>query len=351
MKYVPEFDGVRALSALAVLAFHSKVPFLMGGFIGVDIFFVLSGYLITSILMSELERTGQIQIGRFYLFRFFRLMPPLVFLLVLYFFSSTFLWPEYKFHLRDIFVVFTYLGDYGYALFHVPSMLKHTWSLSVEEHFYLIWPFVILGLARLHSRKTMLLSLLLLYVASIWWRIFAFSLGQSWDMIYFRFDTRISGLVLGAILAVWLARPVSIRVPPILAILAVSFIGFRMVNTWWGDPLALQLDIILIEIAAAVVILAIVQKSNALRWLGNRFLAYLGKLSYGIYLFHYPLTYYLRSSYEWEITFFGALLVSVLLSALSYHLLEIHFRNWKGKREDRSTSVDVGVGVGVGGKF
>ena len=340
MKYIPELDGVRAVSVLAVVAFHSQVPNVGGGFVGVDIFFVLSGFLITTLLLSEVSTSGNINIFRFYVFRLLRLMPPLLLLLLVYLACAYFLWPDYGGHLRDTLIVATYLSDYGVALFGMPEILRHTWSLSVEEHFYIIWPIVLLALLGLGSKRSLLLILILFYLCAVWWRNYMFSAGHSWTMVYFRFDTRMSGMVLGAILAVFIAMPKcsQLKVPYALYLMSIAYIGYSFSSARWGDPLSLQLNILGSEIAAALLILGVVKGDRFTSWLGERPLVYLGKLSYGIYLFHYPVAYYLRDHFDWRITFFLAFFLAFLMACFSYHFVEVYFRRLK-KDASRSFSL------------
>lgn len=151
MQRIASLDGLRALAAVAVIFFHAgeDTP-LSGGFLGVDVFFVLSGYLITSILLRERSFTGRIDTLRFYGRRFVRLMPALVFLLAVYVIAAPLMWPSMSRseHIGHALVAGFYLSDYGYALWRIPEFLRHTWSLSVEEHFYLLWPPVLVLLLR-----------------------------------------------------------------------------------------------------------------------------------------------------------------------------------------------------------
>ena len=146
-------DKVRAIAVMLVMIFHSSVPLFHGGFLGVDVFFVLSGYLITRILLAELDKTGNIQLLRFYIHRLARLSPPLLLLLLLYLVAAPHFWPDYSWHVRDSLLTAMYLTDYAKALYNVPDMLRHTWSLSVEEHFYLLWPLGLMLLSPVSKRQ------------------------------------------------------------------------------------------------------------------------------------------------------------------------------------------------------
>jgi peptidoglycan/LPS O-acetylase OafA/YrhL len=143
---IPALDGVRGVAVLAVFASHAGIPgFSLGG-MGVDAFFVLSGYLITSILLAEIARTGSISLPKFYLRRIKRLTPALLTLTVLYAILAPFVWVERSAaeHAGLSALSFFYLMDYARAFWVGHSPLVHTWSLAVEEHFYLVWPFALL---------------------------------------------------------------------------------------------------------------------------------------------------------------------------------------------------------------
>ena len=142
MAYQPALDGVRALAILAVLLFHAKVPGVPGGFVGVDVFFVLSGFLITTILAGEHRRCGRIDLPGFYRRRLRRLYPALIVFLCAYLLTAGLLFPRVapEKHGRDALLALFYLADYGRALDMPLSVLNHTWSLAVEAQFYLLWP-------------------------------------------------------------------------------------------------------------------------------------------------------------------------------------------------------------------
>src|SRR3546814_6270958 len=150
MPFFPALDGLRAVAVLAVMVFHAMTGFATGGFLGVDVFFVLSGYLITCLLLVEHHGAGRIAISAFYLRRALRLYPALLLMLAVYLLAAPWLFPEASVssHARDALLAGTYLSDYSYAFFKEPFYLKHTWSLAAEEHFYLLWPLLLGGMLR-----------------------------------------------------------------------------------------------------------------------------------------------------------------------------------------------------------
>ena len=131
---------------ILVIADHCDISVFDQGYFGVDLFFVLSGFLITRLLVDEIDSTGRIDLLRFYLRRLLRLTPALLLMLTAYLLIAPSLWPQLDLmsHVRDAALVAFYLSDYSQAFWHNPKVLIHTWSLSVEEHFYLIWPFAVL---------------------------------------------------------------------------------------------------------------------------------------------------------------------------------------------------------------
>ena len=329
MPYIAALDGIRGIAVLMVVVFHAKAPFLVGGFFGVDVFFVLSGFLITSLLQAELARTGRIDLKRFYARRLLRLTPPLFLTLTLYWLIAPYAWPTYASHTRDTLLAATYMSDYTRALWNMPDMLRHTWSLAIEEHFYLGWPLVLLTLRQARPR-TVLIILVGLYVLATVWRISCAS-SESWQMVYYRFDTRLSGLMLGAVVSVLLSVTTQKRYGRyvfVAALYAFTFIAFA---GGWRDPAALKFGVIAAEFGAAVVIVGAMRADKYVHWLAWQPLTYIGRLSYGIYLFHFPIMLYLRSTYGWETALALGTFSSCLLAALSHHTMEAWVRRWRNK--------------------
>lgn len=315
IKYRPELDGLRAVAVALVMVFHANL--LPGGYIGVDVFFVLSGYLITTILLRELSRDG-INLKQFYWRRFLRLAPPLSLFLLLYLASAPRFWTNYDNHGRDAIVSFFYLSDYGYVFFRVPEYIRHTWSLAVEEHFYLVWPLALIMLYRLPKATTIML---ICYIAATLWRLDALNWSK-WHEVYYRFDMRLSGLLAGSLLAMLKIK--QYRQFLFAAIPAVAVILYSLFAWGWEQHNGLIWGVMAAELATALFII-----SGTKGVFGWKPLVYIGKLSYGLYLYHYPIMFYLRDhSDPWTTTIVGSAL-SFLLAAASYHTIEAWVREYK----------------------
>jgi peptidoglycan/LPS O-acetylase OafA/YrhL len=170
MTYNPALDGVRAVAIIVVMLFHARAPTALGGYIGVDVFFVLSGYLITTLLLQELQTNHRIDLRRFYLRRLIRLAPALLVMLAIYVIVAPFVWPSIADHGWQAFLAAIYLSDYSVAFWGTPDILSHTWSLSIEEHFYLLWPVVLAFAVRRWDRRSLVIVLGVFYVLATLFR-------------------------------------------------------------------------------------------------------------------------------------------------------------------------------------
>lgn len=326
LQYQPALDGIRAIAILPVMAIHSLAPHTLGGFIGVDIFFVLSGFLITSLLLAEHHATGRIDLGAFYLRRARRLYPTLILVVVAYLALADKFFPEDE-AIRDSMVALFYLSDYARAFWGFPHALQQTWSLAVEEHFYVLWPFVVPLLAR--ARKPAKYLFLAYLVATIWRIANVHWLGYA--ETYFRFDTRLSGILLGSALAMGRTdSPLKSALLPILIILAI------LPSTRYASDFGLTAAIVLAEVAAVFLIGA---ASNPLHpFLAHRAMVYLGKLSYGIYLWHFPIFLWIREHHGWREVLLIGLPMTLVLAALTYHFVDIPLRRmrfpWKLRKQN-----------------
>jgi len=326
-------DGLRGVAILLVFLSHAHAPWFDGAFFGVDIFFVLSGYLITSLLLIEHRRDGRIDFWRFYRRRFFRLMPALLLFLAVYWLVAPHLWPDDGSATQDVLVSALYLADYGIAFFDRPDALLHMWSLSVEEHYYLLWPPLLAYLLRRLPAARVWGMVALLYLLGFLWRAHWVQAGQPFYEIFFRFDTRATGMLLGSLLATLaVQRPrwfgaLAARQHGLLW-LAVAF-PFLM-NFAWDDRGALLWGFALAELAAAAVLVAVHQRQGVVfDMLAVRPLVWLGRISYGVYLWHYPVVRWLRAEFSWPLVVALGLPLSMALAALSFHTLERWALRWR----------------------
>lgn len=340
MKYQVGLDGLRGFAVLLVMLFHARAPIAQGGYVGVDLFFVLSGFLITSILLSELNENGRVNLWRFYARRLMRLSPALLVMLCAYLFAAPLLWPERTGQVLDVVLAGTYLSDYAIAFWGVPDLLSHTWSLAVEEHFYLLWPILLWAACRRWRERELVTVLAAAYVLATVWRWFWLIRGQSWEQVYYRFDTRLSGLLLGACLAAVLRdKNLCSRIAgfvPALLWLAVLF-GALCLRSLWGDPWMLAWGITAAEWSGVALIVAVQQpKGQVTAMLSIRPLVALGKLSYGVYLWHFPIFRWLRPNYRWDDVLLIGLPLTIGLAAFSYFTIEAWARQWRSRNSGTS---------------
>src|SRR5215472_14479131 len=205
-------DGIRALAVLAVLATHAGIPFLPGGFVGVDVFFVLSGFLITSLLFDQLSVKGRIDLGGFWTRRARRLLPAALVMIVAVVAARPLFIPDSVGALRwDAIATALWSGNWRWALQGTnyfaqgvtPSPLQHTWSLAVEEQFYLVWPLLLVAARVARRRRLLALSLAGVVVSAL--ATYVLARVASPGRVYFGTDTRAQELLVGAALAALLA--------------------------------------------------------------------------------------------------------------------------------------------------
>ena len=378
LTYIPSLDGLRALSVLAVIVYHANKLWLPGGFLGVEVFFVISGYLITLLLLAESEANGTVSLKQFWLRRARRLLPALwVVVLGVVVFAAIFQ--------RDI--LGTLRGDVVAALFYgfnwfqiwvgtsyftsfefVP--LRHLWSLAVEEQFYLIWPIVMLVVARFGKRRLPIVSAVFLGLAvalAVYMGVvyktgtistiadtpeqFTSLFGQSVSRVDYLFlgtFTRSTGLLLGAALAIWW-RPWLLQssragaskffdVIGVIGLVALALMAWRFQTVTEGtDQGTVGYDLLfrggffMTDVASVAVIAAAVHPGSRFfaRSLSNPVLVWLGRRSYGFYLFHWPVFQFYRRFAGQGLTpyeFVVLVLLALALTELSYRYIETPVR-------------------------
>ena len=322
----PELDGLRGIAILLVLLHHAGIPFTKGAHIGVDIFFVLSGFLITALLCREYERYGRISLKNFYIRRLLRLTPALALLLgVLCVYTlANKTGAELVKSANAIVYSALYLSDFALAFGFAPlGSLEHTWSLAIEEHFYLLYPLaLVLLFGKNLSRRTIATVFGVLIV------VIAFHRGFLWGpashevaRVFYGFDTRVDGLLAGCLLGLIASWG---KMPPVKwfqAFPAVLVLSFAVVFVSW-DSAYYAYGLPLINLSTAIV-LAFVLTSRP-RWLANKTLVWVGTISYGLYLWHNLVFILVReriTESPWLILILGSI-ISIPCAAISYYLLE-----------------------------
>jgi peptidoglycan/LPS O-acetylase OafA/YrhL len=314
-RYMPGLDGLRAVAVLAVIAFHLGFGWAPGGLLGVGIFFTLSGYLITDILLSQLSRRGHIRLGRFWLARARRLLPALFAMLIIVVAWVTIFGPAQPRQFRDGVVASALyvsnwqliFGDVSYfARFAPPGPLNHLWSLAIEEQFYLVWPFILLlGVKvvretplRSGVRPRLAVATLLLALVSAILMAVLYHPSLDPSRVYYGTDTRAFELLFGAALAmVWPSRKLSPRIAAgarnTLDGLGVAGLVVIALMIWQSDQYSSFLyrgGFILLSIATVMVVAALAHPASRLGpVLGWKPLRWIGVRSYGIYLWHFPV--------------------------------------------------------------
>lgn len=337
-------DGLRALSVLAVMAFHAHLDHLGGGFLGVEVFFVISGFLITGLLLKEHARSGGIRFGAFWLRRLWRLMPALLLLLLgVGSYGVLFMGPLASQFRLDLLASVGYLENWhqilsGSSYFADAGLplLRHLWSLAVEGQFYLVWPLLVAGLLRAGRGRRWPLALAAALLAALSMGLmfgltdpFASGLEASnrLNRAYLGTHTRALGLLVGALLAIFMAAPRPLPRRRILdgaAALALVGLGLMVVQCGLQSPILYRGGLLLVDGLTAVVLLALGAPGTGWlrRWLGCRPLELIGRRSYGLYLWHWPLFRLLNPEHGMGLPFFYSLLATGLINEGSYQLLE-----------------------------
>lgn len=351
-RYITGLDGIRAIAVIMVLAYHLKLALFKSGFLGVTVFFVLSGYLITGILISEVEEEGTIDLKNFWLRRIRRLVSAVMSMAVVIIFVSAvvnriiftkgckdFLASVLGFNnWWQIFNKVSYFEAAG-----VPSPFTHCWSLAIETQFYLIYPLILLGIYKLaksrgegRAKRGLLFAgvTLLLALISVILMIVLFDPQQDASRVYYGTDTRAFSLLFGALLAIlWdyrmVPRRLSASVNMVLgsvsfAVLLVMTIAINGSSNFWyrgGQFVGTILTVLVIYTVLG-------RKTWLSRFLSNPVLKWIGDRSYSIYLWHYPIILLISKGIKasWWITLIEIVL-SVVLAELSYRFIETPIRH------------------------
>ena len=329
LAYVPAFDGLRAIAVISVMVYHAEHgAWFTGGWAAVDIFFVLSGFLITSNLKREIDTTGSLRLGRFYARRFLRLMPALWLMLAVDL-ASYFVRYHNEYIVKDVVFSLFYIMNWVRALSSLGGdELGHLWSLSIEEQFYIVWPAVFLVL-----KPALRKPILIICISTIiLWRLYLLYTGSSIERTYNGFDTHSDGLLIGCFLALIPSRPsrdkyaAKLMVFPLLGlILIILFLRYDAPFTHW-------VGLSIASLLSAWIISGLQQKNLPSAILAHRIPVFVGKISYGLYLWHNPIIFVLKPKIH---HFSTPILLSLSFAAaiFSYYVVEQPFLRLKSRVE------------------
>ena len=363
IQYIPAIDGLRAVAVIAVMFYHLGFTWIPGGFLGVDLFFVISGYVITRLLLDSIEQSGGLDLRGFYIARARRLLPALVFMLV----STTIaigIWAPDAIKRLLIDTPFSLTGTMNWWLvarhqdyfesIGRPPLLQHTWSLAVEAQFYLVWPLILYFILKQFGKKHIPLASLAIAAASgITLLLVSFSLDASnaskVSHVYFGTDTHSIGLFLGAALAVsWIpqnfTKTVSRKAQDFID--GVGFLGFIGILAAFllideNQPTLYKIAFPLAGLCGAAIIMSMVHPASRFApVLQNPVFLWIGERSYAIYLWHWVIFQVTRPSVdlagkEWALYSLRILIV-LALSDISLRYVELPIRRgviqywWKG---------------------
>ncbi len=358
IRRLPGLDGLRGIAVLAVIIYHADVSLLVGGFLGVDVFFVLSGFLITSLLIDELTRTNTVDRARFYIRRIRRLMPALFLVLFFSVLVSGLFVLDAAYHVRrDLPWAITFVLNWSYLFFEQsyfvnisrPPLLQHLWSLSVEEQFYVVWPIMLIGLYKvkignLTPRVKIFIASSVLAVASTAWMVHlsvsnGFPIPNDPSRVYFGTDTHAMGLLVGcAAAALWRSERLNERLTPDraaamngLGLISIAGLAYFFLFVSELNEFLYRGGFLVLSILTAI--LVVVAAHPGLKFgtrLGNPVLKWFGDRSYGIYLWHWPIFVLMRSGIDiqWPdpIAFTVKIGIVLVVADLSYRFVEMPIR-------------------------
>lgn len=358
-KGIPALDGIRAIAVALVLAEHGGIPGVSGGFLGVDVFFVLSGFLITSLLLDELAHRGRIALADFWIRRARRLLPALI-VMVLAVVAVRSLFPtEAVATLRDDAVAaFFWAANWAFVAQQTdyfsqgspPSPLQHTWSLAVEEQYYLFWPLLVIAVAAVLGARARWGVFALATVGAVGSAVAAILMASDAGVnrVYFGTDTRVQALLVGAAAAALLVRDWSVLTAGGTLIrtrwrrwaaTALSVLGLAglaaLAHFATGSAREFRIGLLIVVAIAAVLVVAPVAldaTSPVARVLAWRPLVWLGAISYGVYLWHWPIFLALngeRTGWSGWPLFAVRCAATIAVATASWWLLEQPIRRWR----------------------
>lgn len=339
-KYLRHIDGIRAIAVVSVLLFHLNVPYFSGGFVGVDIFFVISGFLITRLIVQELQDNGSFSFSHFYLRRLRRLGPAMLVTV-----SASFVVAYFQFAPDDLrqfggsvvaslFSVSNVFFWYESGYFDTASSLKpllHTWSLSVEEQFYLTWPLILIVSSTLlgSGRAVLVVAAVgaISFLVNLWVQFGGAGFTDVKSAMFYLPFFRVFELVIGAMLVwAWRQRPRSTGWSDLLTFLGMVMIAVSIV--WYDENTPFPTYYALLPCLGAACLILSGDRSRIAYTLTNGVSVRIGLISYSLYLVHWPLIVFWGYSYPLETgAKVGIFVVAVVIATLVYRYVEQPFRS------------------------
>ena len=345
--YLPGLDGLRALAVLGIIIYHLNSKWLSGGFLGVDTFFVISGYLITSLLLVEFYRDKSIDLINFWLRRIKRLIPAVFFLVAVVLIFTLLFKPELIISIKhDAIAAIFYVSNWWYIYQDVDyfnqfavAPLKHLWSLAIEEQFYIFFPVIILFLLKKFKPKTITIILIVTSLLSLLAMFVIHSVTGDNSRVYFGTDTRLQTLLLGCILAfIWppfvlkkeisRAEKVSINSVGIIGLLILIYL---MITVGDQDKWIYNGGFYAISFITLFVIASVVHPASFLKHaMSFKPFIYIGKRSYSLYLWHFPIivfmnSYYVQGQIPWYV-YIIEVVAMFMMAEISYKFIETPIR-------------------------
>lgn len=371
-RYLTGIDGLRALSVLAVIAYHLSMSGADGGFIGVGIFFVISGYLITDQIITQWERHRKLNILNFWVRRIRRLVPAMVVMMLVVAIWLLFIDPSRLIELKGAFLSSIFYYNNWYLIFHnvsyfesfgPPSPIGHLWSLAIEGQFYMLWPIIFITVMKIARQKRRLIAwIMTCALISAFAMALIYAPGTDPSRVYYGTDTRVFALLIGAALAVaWPSQKLNERIsPPARNMLdLVGLIGLILLLVFFNqvseyDDLLYRGGFFVISIITAVVIAVLAHPASRLGTImGCKPLRWIGERSYSLYIWHFPVIILSTPNVDTDGVNILRLLiqlgVSFLLAALSYKYVEEPIRRgnlkelWKNRHSNGRLRLRPGV--------
>jgi len=371
MGYQPALDGLRAISVIAVILYHANVSWMPGGFIGVEVFFVVSGFLITSLMIEEHTTSGRVNLRMFWIRRARRLLPALFVMLLAVAVAvatiATDSAPDFR---RDVLPSLLYVSNWWqiwfvetpyFAASDLP-VLRHLWSLAVEEQWYLVWPVAFVLLAKFPRRLAASVAGLLGVFAAVATALLWLPDSESrTNFLYLSTPTRASGLLLGAALAMWWQRAGSVRrwltvLLDLSGVLLLGALAVAVATVHVSDQSLYQGWLAATSVISVVLIVVAVRPSGSVlkKVLGSSLLAAIGRRSYGLYLWHWPI-FVIGDARGSTTNLLVCSVITMMVNELCFRFIEQPARTgaigaWWSSRQDWTLVRKVGqlvVGLGL----